>query len=168
MITLRLATNLLVTANMLVDSVQSWVRTDTHLCLLISVTVSLPAFLADPCDTIDCGDQGTCTEGACACNVGYIGSRCQLSVAECTTTSACCGSFPDFASIHTMADYLAWGQNMYDTLSGDASQTCGSLLGMGLTCDTHFAPGREYAGFCDFSWYARFPLRISKSIHCTQ
>ncbi len=30
----------------------------------------------DPCDTIDCGDNGSCEDGACVCTNGYAGELC--------------------------------------------------------------------------------------------
>ena len=47
------------------------------LCLLL-----LAAGCRDRCKRIDCGPNGTCIEGDCACNSGYDGGLCEETVTE--------------------------------------------------------------------------------------
>ena len=37
----------------------------------------------DPCLGVDCGDHGTCAEGACICDAGWAGTNCQEDADDC-------------------------------------------------------------------------------------
>ncbi|KAJ1639494.1 hypothetical protein T492DRAFT_832763 [Pavlovales sp. CCMP2436] len=42
-----------------------------------SVEVTLTIEQADPCADVDCGEEGECDDGQCACHDGYTGSACE-------------------------------------------------------------------------------------------
>ena len=37
---------------------------------------------SEPCDDVDCGENGTCVEGICNCDTGYSGANCQVNVCD--------------------------------------------------------------------------------------
>ena len=44
----------------------------------------------DPCATLDCGANGSCVAGACACDAGWTGERCEVDVDECAEDPMAC------------------------------------------------------------------------------
>ncbi len=40
---------------------------------------------SDPCDGISCGPNGTCSEGACECDVGWTGDECETDIDDCAS-----------------------------------------------------------------------------------
>jgi len=44
--------------------------------LLVIFTLLITA-CADPCKDVVCGDNGTCDEGLCACDIGVYGDNCE-------------------------------------------------------------------------------------------
>ena len=44
----------------------------------MSVTIAATPVAPDPCFGVDCGDHGTCKEGACECADGWTGDRCEV------------------------------------------------------------------------------------------
>ena len=60
----------------------------------------------------------------------------------------------------SMPDYLSWATNIFDSIPNTGSSCSGMIGGIanasGATipeaCGAHFAPGREFGGYCDFSW----------------
>ena len=43
----------------------------------------------DPCEGVDCGENGTCVNGSCNCNDGYSGSSCETQLEACTIEADC-------------------------------------------------------------------------------
>lgn len=56
--------------------------TRIYLLLLIAL---LSTNCSNPCDSIDCGPNGTCITGECECDVGYQGTNCEnLIIPSCS------------------------------------------------------------------------------------
>ncbi|MGB0368432.1 MAG: calcium-binding EGF-like domain-containing protein [Flavobacteriales bacterium] len=51
-------------------------------------TIGMVSCTTDECKDVDCGDNGTCVEGDCECDLGYEGTNC-----ETLTNAAFVGSF---------------------------------------------------------------------------
>lgn len=40
---------------------------------------------SDPCDDVNCGDNGTCDDGTCLCETGYVGTLCDGKIIDLYT-----------------------------------------------------------------------------------
>jgi len=49
-----------------------------NLNLLLLLFTSIIFSCADPCEDINCGENGTCNEGICICDDGAYGDNCEL------------------------------------------------------------------------------------------
>ena len=77
----------------------------------------------DPCADIDCGLNGTCINGTCACDAGYTGDSCEINIDDCD---------PDPCSLGTCIDginsYTCDCQENYLVTDDDATAAGNPLL----------------------------------------
>ncbi len=70
------------------------------LCLTLLLFTSCET---DPCDSLDCGTNGACVEGVCACDTFYEGENCELERREkyigTWTGDFVCGNGPSATGI---------------------------------------------------------------------
>ena len=45
--------------------------------------LSYQVVTADPCSGVTCSNRGTCREGNCICDSGFVGEECEVNVDEC-------------------------------------------------------------------------------------
>eukprot|EP01047_Picozoa_sp_COSAG01_P021894 COSAG01_NODE_1284_length_10902_cov_45.724799_7_plen_996_part_01 len=121
--------------------------------------------IVDSCANVTCSNHGTCHNGTCVCDAGYLGSQCSFTETACTTTQACCTLLNDPGSIvsgstalnsSVAAQLLAEGSDLQDTvmMDGIMEDSCEQTTGGSdplLPCALWYAPGRDYAGHCDFA-----------------
>ena len=49
----------------------------------------------DPCEGVDCGENGQCISGNCDCNEGYTGENCETELEPCSIDDDCMGRASD-------------------------------------------------------------------------
>ena len=138
-------------------------KTEGGMCCDIECGFCPPPSLAQVCDGVNCGINGTCaSEGGaavCNCDAGHIGDGCHFTVGQCNAThteyqSECCGlamlNATNQIEEGVYLSLVSRGENYYDDIMG--SSECALLLASGtLTCHDNFAPGHDYFGYCDFA-----------------
>ena len=72
------------------DAVEGWSRaTNRNILCIENGDTSGEGGTADPCANMNCGDNGTCVDGACVCEDGWTGKLCDEQEIQI------CADFPD-------------------------------------------------------------------------
>ncbi len=110
----------------------------------------------DPCEDVTCSGNGTCNDGDCACDDGYIGSNCETeeraqflgsySVATGTIVCGVSGSSSIPAGTSVIVSSNSGGIKKIAISIGGALTVIATVDGSSLTIDNQTIGGYVYTG----------------------